>query len=55
MIRYATGDRYEGEFYHGFYYGQGKYIWNDGSFYEVDIKSFSSLSSLSSLSIFSIL
>jgi hypothetical protein len=34
-MRFASGDRYEGTFYHGFFYGQGKFVWTDGSYYEV--------------------
>ena len=34
-MRYASGDRYEGSVMHGFFYGQGKFIWSDGGYYEV--------------------
>ena len=35
VLRLACGDRYEGQFYHGFFFGTGKFTWSDGGYYEV--------------------
>jgi hypothetical protein len=38
MIFIETGDIYEGRFYDGSFYGQGKYIWSNGNRYEGNYK-----------------
>jgi hypothetical protein len=41
-MKYASGDGYEGEFYHGFMFGYGKYTYANGGYYEGEFKCVSS-------------
>ena len=38
VMKYASGDVYEGEFYHGFMFGYGKYTYADGGYYEGEFR-----------------
>ena len=38
VMKYASGDIYEGEFYHGFMFGYGKYTYADGGYYEGEFR-----------------
>ena len=38
MLRYANGERYEGQFQNGIFYGEGKYTFIDGGYYEGEYK-----------------
>lgn len=35
VFRFSHGDTYEGGFLRGFMFGQGRYTWADGGYYEV--------------------
>ena len=38
MMRFVNGERYEGQFRNGVYYGEGKYTYLDGGYYEGEYK-----------------